>query len=129
MATIPETYNNLLNSKALAHVATLMPDGSPHATPVWFDYDGQSIRINTVKGRVKDRNLRRDPRVAVSITDIDDPGRAVCIRGTVTDIREDASLEHMNGLARRYRGSDWKRVPDQVRYVFTIRPDNVSSAI
>src|SRR5439155_26914107 len=129
MANIPEQYHDLLQSKALAHVATVMPDGSPQVTPVWFDYDGQSIRINTVKGRLKDSNLRRDPRVAVSITDIDEPERAVCIRGTVTDIREDATLEHMNGLARRYRGGDWTPVPGQVRYVFTIRPDKVTAAV
>ncbi len=125
MAVIPETYRTLLDKKALAHVATLMPDGSPQVTPVWFDYDGECIRINTAVGRQKDRNLRRDRRVAVSITDPEEPEHALCVRGTVVDIREDSDLKHMNGLARKYRGSDWRPVAGQVRVIYRIRPDKV----
>ena len=68
MTAIPEKYESLLTSKALAHIATLMPDGSPHVSPVWFDYDGEHICINTAVGRVKERNMRRNPKVGISIT-------------------------------------------------------------
>src|SRR6266496_3904948 len=123
MARIPEKFKALLSSKSLAHLATLMPDGSPHVTPVWFDYDGAHIRINTAVGRLKDRNVRRDPRVAVSITDIAEPETALCVRGTVIEIKEDPDLTHMNALTRKYRGDDWQPVPGQVRVVYKIRAD------
>lgn len=125
MTTIPEKYRVLLTSKALAHIATLMPDGSPHVSPVWFDYDGEHICINTAVGRVKERNMRRNPMVGISITDPDEPEHALCIRGFVSEITEAGSMEHMDGLTRRYRGSDWTPVPGQVRVICKIRPEHV----
>jgi PPOX class probable F420-dependent enzyme len=126
MARIPEKFNALLASKSLAHFATLMADGSPQVTPVWFDYDGEYIRINTAVGRLKDRNVRRDPRVAVSITDIDEPETALCVRGTVIAITEDPDLTHMNALTRKYRGDDWQPVRGQMRVVYKIRADKIA---
>jgi PPOX class probable F420-dependent enzyme len=126
MARIPQKFNALLSSKSLAHIATIMTDGSPQVTPVWFDYDGEYIRINTAVGRLKDRNVRRDPRVAVSITDIDEPETALCVRGTVIEITEDPDLIHMNALTRKYRGDEWQRVPGQVRVVYKIRADTIA---
>jgi PPOX class probable F420-dependent enzyme len=127
MTAIPEQYHNMLSSKALAHLATIMPNGSPHVSPVWFDYDGEHIRINTASGRQKDRNMRRNPRVALSIVDPNEPERALNIRGLVVEISDDPELKHMNGLTRRYRGDDWTPVPGQVRVVYKIRPDHISS--
>ena len=112
-------------SKSLVHLATLLPDGSPHVSPVWFDYDGEHICVNTAVGRVKERNMRRNPKVGLSITGIDDPEHALCIRGTVVEITEQGSMAHMDGLTRRYRGSDWTAVPGQVRVICRIRPDHV----
>ena len=102
-----------------------MADGSPQVTPVWFDYDGEHIRINTAVGRLKDKNVRRDPRVAVSITDLAEPEHKLCVRGTVIAMTEDTDLTHMNALTRKYRGNDWVRVPGQVRVVYQIRADKV----
>jgi PPOX class probable F420-dependent enzyme len=127
MTAIPEKYHSLLTSKALAQLATLMPDGSPQLSPVWFDYDGEHIRINTAVGRLKDRNMRRDPRVAISIVDPNEPERALNIRGRVVEISEDANLKHMHGLTRRYRGDDWTAVPGQIRVIYKIRPEHVFS--
>ena len=125
MTVIPEEYQSLLTSKALAHIATLMPDGSPHVSPVWFDYDGEHICVNTAVGRQKERNMRRNPKVGISITDPDEPERALCIRGVVVEITEKGCMEHMDGLTRRYRGSDWTPVPGQVRVICKIRPEHV----
>jgi PPOX class probable F420-dependent enzyme len=81
MTTIPEQFKDLFTKVAFAHLATLMADGSPHVTPVWVDYDGANVRVNSAKGRVKDKNMRRDKRVALSIQDPDDPYRYLAIRG------------------------------------------------
>ena len=83
-------YGDLLSDdgKALAHLGTVMPDGAPQVTPVWFDYDGRVFRVNSARGRVKDRNMRRDPAVALSIVDPGNPYRYVGVRGRVVDITE-----------------------------------------
>ncbi len=84
MAAIPEKYADILQKKAFAQLATSMPDGSPQVSPVWVDFDGTHIVINTAKGRVKDRNMRRDPRVGIDLVDPDNPYRHLSIRGRVT---------------------------------------------
>ena len=107
MATaIPEKFSDLLQKKAFANLATLMPDGEPQVTPVWFDYDGQNIRVNTAKGRQKDRNMRRDPRVSLAIMDPENPYRYLEIRGTVADITQDGADAHIDSLAKKYLGKD-----------------------
>ena len=93
----------LLREKVLAHVATVMPDGSPQVTPVWVDTDGEAVLFNTAKGRLKHRNLSRDPRVAISITDRNDDYRTVVIRGGAELIDEGAD-ELIDRLAKKYRG-------------------------
>ena len=123
---IPEELQDLLDKKALAHLATIMPDGSPQVTPVWFDYDGEHFRINSARGRRKDRNMRRDPRVALSIVDPESPEHSLCVRGTVVAITTEGALAHMDTLARKYRGSGWTPVADQVRVIYKIRPDWVN---
>ena len=121
-------YRDLLERPLLAILATIMPDGSPQATPLWFDYDGECIRVNAVVGRTKDRNMRRDPRVALVIVDDANPYRYVQIRGRVVKIVEgDAARKHIDDLSRRYTGREWALMsPGEVRVMYFIRPESVS---
>lgn len=130
MAVIPEQYLDLFRKRSFAHVATIMPDGSPQVTPVWIDYDGQYILINTAKGRVKDRNMRRDGRVALSILDPDDPYRRLQVRGRVAQITEEGAREHIDALAARYWGKDkpFTHLPGEVRVIFKIEAEQISGA-
>ena len=130
MSAIPETFKDLLTTKkAFANLATINPDGTPQVTPVWFDWDGQQIRINTAKGRVKDKNLRRTPVVALSILDPDNPYRYVQIKGRVVSVTESGADTHIDALAKKYLGQDRYpyRKPDEVRVTFTIAPDRVQT--
>jgi PPOX class probable F420-dependent enzyme len=124
MAAIPEKFLDLLQKKAFAQLATLMPDGSPHVAPVWCDYDGRNIIINTAKGRVKDVNMRRYPRVAIDILDPDNPYRHLSIRGRVVDMTEKGADEHIDKMAKKYIGQDRypNRAPGEVRVICKIEP-------
>jgi PPOX class probable F420-dependent enzyme len=103
---IPESHQDIFESKAFAHLATLMPDGTPQVTPVWVDHDGdEAVLINSARGRQKVRNVERDPKVAVSVLDPEDPYRYVSVRGTATLVDEGAE-GHIDSLARRYLGVD-----------------------
>ena len=108
MTEIPEIYLDLLlKKKPLAHLATVMPDGSPQNTPVWFDYTEGKIRVNSALGRTKVRNMKLGAKVALSISDPDDPDRYVQLRGTVTRVRQyDVAAAHINQLAHKYLGLD-----------------------
>jgi PPOX class probable F420-dependent enzyme len=107
MAAIPEQYLDLLTGKkAFAHLATLMKDGTPQVTPVWFDYTDGMIRVNTARGRVKDRNLKVGSPVALSIADPDNPYRYVQIRGKVVKETEQGADAHIDSLAKKYMGVD-----------------------
>jgi PPOX class probable F420-dependent enzyme len=129
MATsIPPAFHDLVTSKkAFASLATLMPDGSPQVTPVWFDYDGARLRVNTAKGRVKDKNMRRAGLVALAIQDPENPYRYLGIRGRVESISEEGADAHIDALTRKYLGQDRYpyRQPGEVRIVYTIRPERV----
>ncbi len=125
--TIPEEYLDLFEKQAFCFLATLMPDGSPQVTPVWVDFDGTHIVVNSSEGRVKDRNMRRDARVAVAIHDPDDPYRYLQIQGEVVEITEDGAKEHIDKLARKYMDVDsypYLR-PGEVRVIYKIKPDSV----
>jgi PPOX class probable F420-dependent enzyme len=126
MAAIPEKFLDLLQKKAFAQLATLMPDGSPHVAPVWCDYDGRNIVINTAKGRVKDVNMRRDPRVAIDILDPDNPYRHLSIRGRVVNMTEKGADEHIDKMAKKYIGQDRypNRAPGEIRVICTIEPEH-----
>ena len=108
MTEIPAVYLDLVQEKkAFAHLATVMPDGSPQNTPVWFDYADGKIRVNSARGRVKTRNMVVGAKVALSIMDPDDPDRYVQLRGTVTRVTEDAiAAAHIDSLAKKYLGLD-----------------------
>src|SRR5258708_30554741 len=100
MAVIPENFLDLLQEKkAFGHLATIMPDGTPQVTPVWFDYTGGMIRVNTAKGRVKARNLKEGAPVALSIMDPDNAYRYMQIRGRVKRVSQAAGDQHLNSLA------------------------------
>lgn len=130
MATgIPESYLDLFKKKTFAHLATLMPDGRPQSTPVWVDHDGQHILINTAVGRQKDKNLQRDGRVALSITDPDNPYRYLEVRGRVTERTLAGAEEHADSLSKRYLGQDRYPYgqPGEVRVIYKITPEHTTS--
>jgi PPOX class probable F420-dependent enzyme len=125
MAVIPEQYLDLLgDKKAFANLATIMPDGSPQVTPVWFDYVDDAIRVNTARGRTKARNMGEGAAVALSILDPDNPYRYLQIRGRVRRITEEGAAAHIDSLAKKYLGKDkypWAR-PGEVRVMYEIEP-------
>jgi PPOX class probable F420-dependent enzyme len=125
MPAIPVDYLDLLQQKkAFANLATLMPDGTPQVTPVWFDYTGRKIRINSAKGRVKVRNMQEGAPVALSILDPDNPYRYIQIRGRVQHLTEEGASAHIDALAKKYLGKDkypYAR-PGEVRVTFEIEP-------
>ena len=129
MAAIPEKYLDLLQQKkAFANLATLMPDGSPQVTPVWFDYKDGVIRVNTAKGRVKARNMKEGAQVALAIMDPDNPYRYVQVRGRVKRVAEQNADAHIDTLAKKYLGKDkypWAR-PGDVRVIYEIEPTSAS---
>jgi PPOX class probable F420-dependent enzyme len=127
---IPDAFKDILQKRGYAHLATLMKDGSPQVTPVWYDFDGTHIRINTAKGRLKDKNMRRDKQVALSIQDPDNPYRYLAIRGDIDEITENGADAHIDSLAKKYLGKDRYpfRAPDEVRVIYKIRPQKVSTS-
>jgi PPOX class probable F420-dependent enzyme len=128
MATIPASHSDLVTTKpAFAHVATLNSDGSPQVTPVWVDFDGTHVIINTAKGRVKARNLARAPRVAISIADPENPYRHLAIQGRVVEMTESGGDAHIDKMAKKYLGKDTYpfRAPGEVRIVVKISPEKV----
>ena len=126
---IPENYQDLFHKRAFAHLATVMPDGAPQVTPVWCDFDGTYVRVNTAKGRVKDRNMRRNPQVALEIMDPDNPYRYLTMRGSVAEITENGADAHIDSLTKKYLGQERYpyRQPGEVRVLYKIRPERVST--
>src|SRR6266702_7451614 len=103
MAVIPDAFLDLLQQKkAFANLATIMPDGSPQVTPVWFDYQDGVIRVNTAKGRVKARNMKTGVPVALAIMDPDNPYRYLQVRGLVGRVIETGADAHIDALAKKY---------------------------
>jgi PPOX class probable F420-dependent enzyme len=125
---IPKDFRDLFQKKAFAHFATRMPDGSPQSTPVWIDYDGRHILVNTARGRQKERNVRRHPEVAISIADPENPYRYLQVRGRVVDFDVERADEHIDQLARRYLGQERYpfRGPGEARIILRIAPEHIS---
>ena len=115
-------------TQAIAFLATLMRDGSPQVTPLWFSWDGQYILVNTAKGRTKERNMRERPVVALAIADPKIPTRYIQIRGKVVEINETGADEHINVLSLLYEGKPWEKVPGQIRVQFKILPEHVNAS-
>ena len=107
MEIIPESHRDLLEdgTQAYVYLATIMADGSPQVTPVWFNTSGDTILLNSAKGRVKDKNMRRRPAVALCIQDPANPYRYLQIRGRVVEITEEGADEHIDALAGKYTGN------------------------
>jgi len=124
MATIPDSYLDLLQQKkALASLATLMPDGTPQVTPVWVDYENGIVRVNTAAGRVKARNMTQGSKVALAVIDPDNPYRYVQVRGTVSRITQDGADAHIEKLSHKYLGRDYPfRQPGETRVIYEIVP-------
>jgi PPOX class probable F420-dependent enzyme len=129
-ARIPESYLDLFEKPAFAHIATVMPDGSPQVTPVWIDYDGEYLLVNSARGRVKDRNMEARPQVAVEILDPDNPYRYLTIRGRVVEIIEEGAADHINHvLAPKYTGKPGEfGASGEIRRLYRIRADYVSAS-
>ena len=129
MEKIPSSYLDLFQKRAFANLATLMPDGSPQITPVWIDYDGQYLLVNTARGRVKARNMERNPVVAITIMDPDNPYRYLQVRGRVVNITEKGADDHIDKMAKKYTGADRypNRRPGEVRLIYQIEPLHTSS--
>jgi PPOX class probable F420-dependent enzyme len=130
MMNFPESHRDLLEDHARAHayLATLMPVGSPQVTPVWFDIQGDHILINSAKGRTKDRNMRARPAVALLIADPADSLRYLQVRGRIIEISENGALEHINKLSMKYRGRPWSPVEGQIRIIYRLLPEHISTA-
>lgn len=125
--SIPDDYRDLFEKKTFAHVATVLPDGTPHVTPVWIDYDEERDRVlvNTERGRQKCRNAERDPKVGLSMTDPDDPYRALSIVGEIEAVTTEGAREHIDELSRRYFGEEYPSEIRTERVLLVIRPDRV----
>lgn len=129
MKNIPEKFQDLLadETKAFLFLATTMDDGSPQVTPIWFNTDGEHILINSAKGRVKDRNMRARPQVAVVIIDFQDPYRYLQIRGRVVEMLTQGADEHINALALKYTGKPWQPTPGQQRVIYKIEAQAIDA--
>ncbi len=127
-AEIPEQYRDLFDKKAFASLATIMPNGQPQVTPVWCDFDGSHVIVNSAKGRRKDRNMRSNPRVSLAISDPDNPYRYLEVRGAVVEITEEGADDHIDSMAKKYMGVDKYpyRQPGEVRVVYKIEPQRFS---
>lgn len=127
MKTIPTKYHDLLadETRAFLFLATVMKDGSPQVTPIWFNHDDEHILVNSARGRVKDRNMRARPRVAMVIQDPANPYRYLQIRGRVVEITEEGGLEHINALSLKYTGRPWKANPGEARVIYKILPEKI----
>ena len=126
---IPDSHLDLFKKKAFANLATLMPDGQPQVTPVWVDFDGHHVVINTAQGRQKDKNLKRDGRVALSIMDPENPYRYLEVRGRVTERTLNGPGPHIDAMAKKYLDKDTYpfRKPGEVRVIYKVEPLHITA--
>ena len=129
MKAVPEGYRDLLKdeTKAYLYLATIMPDGTPQVTPVWFSMGEKYLLINTAEGRTKDLNMQARPDVALVIQDPIDPYRYVQIRGRVAERTTEGADAHIHTLSQKYRGKDWIIPPGEERLLYKISLDKVSA--
>lgn len=130
-APLSEGVKKLFLDPNYGHMATLMADGSPQVTPVWVDVEGDRILVNTAEGRTKPRNVRRDPRVAISIVNHQNPYSAAFIRGRVVELKHEGADDHIDKMAKKYLGQDkypFRQASEQ-RVIMVIEPDHVSGVL
>jgi PPOX class probable F420-dependent enzyme len=122
--TFPTEFLDLLKdeTKALLYLATIMPDGSPQVTPLWFNIDGEDVLINTNEGRVKDKNMKARPQVAMVIQDPNVQTRYLGMRGEVIGYTREGADEHINRLCLKYNNRPWTYRPTQQRIIYRIKP-------
>ena len=126
-ASVPESHKDLFQKRAFGSFTTLMPDGSPQTTPVWVDFDDGKVIVNTAMGRQKDKNLRKDPRVAITLIDPDNPYRYLEVRGTVSEITQDGAEQHIDKMAKKYLDKDKYPFaqPGEKRVLYKIEPQKI----
>jgi PPOX class probable F420-dependent enzyme len=131
MAMIPDAFSDLMQKKTFAQLATIMRDGSPQVTPVWWEFDGTHVVINSAKGRTKDLNMRRNPNVALNIQDPDNPYRHLSLKGKVVEITENGADAHIDKLSKKYTGKEPypNRRPGEVRVIYKILPEKIFTKI
>lgn len=124
---IPANVRDLFEKSTIAHLTTMDPDGTPHATPVWIDYDpdANQLLVNSERGRRKVRNVSGNTTVALSMTDPEDPHRYLAVKGSVTDIATTDAREHIDKLSQRYLGKPYRHPIKTERVILRIRPDEV----
>jgi len=122
--SIPTNYLDLFQKKAFASLATSMADGTPQVTPVWVDFDGTHVLVNSARGRQKEKNMGRNSAVALVILDPDNPYRYLEIRGKVVEVTEQGADAHIDKMSKKYMGKDKYpyRRPGEVRLIFKIAP-------
>ena len=127
MASIPSEFHDLFEKPTFAYLGTVTPEGVPHVTPVWIDYDTDAdhILVNTERGRRKEQYVQQNPNVGVGMTDPDDRYRALSVLGQVDEITEDGAREHIDELSRRYTGEEYQPEIQTSRVLLKIRPDEV----
>jgi len=127
MSNVPDAYADLFEKPSVATLATLLPTGYPHVTPVWIDSDGEHLLVNTARGRRKERNVRKNPSVGVSVVDPDDFYRYLSAYGDVTDRREEGAVEQIHELSRRYTGEEYGNLDAEEgeRVIIEITPERV----
>ncbi len=111
---LPSKAKKLIDGKNFINIATLMPDGSPQVTVTWVDRDGDTVLVNTTEDRIKAKNVRRDPRVALSIFSMDDPYDAVFLRGKVVEMTKAGAEEHVDKLSQKYTGANYRQHGDRI---------------
>lgn len=131
--TIPDSHADLLTGPVYVTLVTIMPNGQPQATPVWANFDGERVWVNSAKGRQKDKNMRRNNKVAILAIDPGDPFRWIEVRGTVTAITEEGALDHINALSKLYNGNEdyYSYNPvnkgKETRVIYKITPTSVNT--
>jgi len=122
--TLTERTVKLIDGKNFAFLATLQPDGSPHVTPMWIDHEGDMILMNTAMGRIKQRNVTRDPRVSIAIVDSNNPYDRIVMHGRVVSQTEQGAEAHIDKLAKKYTGANkyQKASPTEKRIILKIEP-------
>ncbi len=129
IAALPATHADIIHKKSFAHFATLMEDGTPQVNPVWVDEKDGYLLVNSAVGRVKDKNVRHNPQVALSVTDPENPYRMLAVRGRVVEYITEGADAHIDSMAKKYMGLDKypMRKPGEQRVIYKIAPESVSS--
>ena len=127
MATLNEKQAKLFTDRNWGVIATIREDGSPHATPVWIDYDGENVLVNSARGRMKVKNVERDPRATVTVLPAEDQQSGYVMVSGAATVLEEGALEHINMLAKKYLGEDKYPYlgPGEKRVIIRIRPERV----